>query len=389
MKIRIKKTSHPDFNWEVYVPKRLFGKRIRKGCQTHAEATRIKYEYQKQLDDRTVIPIPREVNLVVAKYILELSTSEIDQALSDKLKLSGKANLHLKDFGAEYLAEQKRLQGRGAVGETYVRDTRIRLPKLVDWLGNPRIRNIDKEMIEQFVDARLKEGQSPRTVRNYCNELAAIYNYGIRHKLLDHNPVKEVNLGSYKPEVGILNAPQIQTLLNHACYHMQVWVMFGAFGGLRSSEIGLVEWENVDLDEGQFYVKGKKNVCAERWVTLTPPLKEFCQKILSSDNPPEGPILSGMNSQSIVRRRKKMMKKADVQIPRNALRHSFASHHLVAFGSPNDTAAEMGHVGPQMTFSAYRAAVKKSEAAIYWTVRAHPEEPEPIDGRTVRWRKAA
>ena len=42
-----------------------------------------------------------------------------------------------------------------------------------------------------------------------------------------------------------------------------------AFGGLRSDEIPLVSWEDVDMDEGQFYVPGRKNVCAERWVTMT------------------------------------------------------------------------------------------------------------------------
>ena len=207
---------------------------------------------------------------------------------------------------------------------------------------------------------------------------------------LTTNPTKAASIVTVKPEVGILTPPQMQQLLNASDHYMQAWFMFGAYAGLRSSEISLISWEDVDLDEGQVYVPGKKNICAERWVTLTAPLKDYCQKMLSGKNPPEGLVMAGLANTSIHQRRKKAVKDTGIKIPRNALRHSFASHHLVHFNSPNTTAALMGHVGPQQTFTAYRRAVKKSQALIYWNVRVgKPLAQEPVEGRKTRWLKAA
>ena len=63
-------------------------------------------------------------------------------------------------------------------------------------------------------------------------------------------------------------------------------------------------------------------------------------------------------------------KKAGCRIKRNALRHSFGSHHLVGFQKPEITATEMGHVSPTQTFTAYRKAVLKSQALEFWKIRA-------------------
>ena len=51
------------------------------------------------------------------------------------------------------------------------------------------------------------------------------------------------------------------------------------------------------------------------------------------------------------------------------MRHSFGSHHLVHFEKADTTATEMGHIGPQQTFKAYRKAVLKSQAAEYFAIR--------------------
>ena len=166
-------------------------------------------------------------------------------------------------------------------------------------------------------------------------ELSSIFHYAINSGFLTHNPVKAAAIVHQKPKVGILNAPELQQLLDASCHFMQVWFMFGAFGGLRSSEIRLVSWEDVDLDEGQFYVPGKKNVCAERYVDLTPPLKDFCKKLLESDNPPEGMIMGGMTNASIIRRREKAMEARASRY--RAMRSGAASRAIIWFTSIHPT----------------------------------------------------
>jgi len=242
-------------------------------------------------------------------------------------------------------------------------------------LGDLPIQSIGTDMLDAYINKRLADRNtggkktSPRTVKNEVATLSALFNFAIERDYLIKNPCRKLKLPDYKAPVGICKPEELVTLLAHADHHIQCWIMFGAFGGLRSSEIHRMNWGDVRLDENQFYICGSKNDGAERWVRLTPPLKAFCEDILNADNPPTGLVMGGMVQQTQTRKIEKVYTAAGVRIPRNGLRHSFGSHHLVAYNNPSNTATEMGHVGPQQTFKAYRKAVLKSQAEDFFAIR--------------------
>ena len=275
----------------------------------------------------------------------------------------------------EYLGHQNMLFEREAVGKAHINTVRCVGPKLAKYLDNPLVRDISTEMIDGMVNVRLKtigdKGKkvSPRTVQNEVNLLSSIFNYAIGKKYVTDNPTLKVILPSYKAEVGICQPEELENLLSHACHYIQCWIMFGAFGGLRSSEIFRMKWSDVRLDEGQFYIEGSKNEGAERWIKMTPPLMDFCKAILEGEDVPDGLVMGGMASQTQQRKIEEAYKKAGYRIPKNGLRHSFGSHHLVHYQNADNTANEMGHIGPTMTFKAYRKAVLKSQAASYFAIR--------------------
>ena len=93
----------------------------------------------------------------------------------------------------------------------------------------------------------------------------------------------------------ICKPEELESLLEHGCHHVQAWIMFGAFGGLRSSEIRLMKWEDVRLDENQFFIAGTKNENAERFVKLTAPLKAYCKDMLEGDKPAKGLVFGGLS----------------------------------------------------------------------------------------------
>ena len=390
--IYLKKTKFEENPWQVNVDKKHFGKRIRERFKTKALAETAILKYENKLREKERVPLDPEIHKVIAGYQNDFAPDELREILETAVQKYKQGKGTIGDMGDRYLTSKEKALELGAVSDKFVYDIKIRLPKAKAFFGNTAACDITSEMVTDYALWLKKEhGFAPTTIRNFVKkELSSIFHYAINSGYLTHNPVKAAAIVHEKPKVGILNAPELQQLLDASCHFMQVWFMFGAFGGLRSSEIRLVSWEDVDLDEGQFYVPGKKNVCAERYVDLTPPLKDFCKKLLEGDNPPEGLIMGGMTNASIIRRREKAMDATGIKIPRNALRHSFASHHLVHFNSPNTTAALMGHVGPQQTFTAYRRAVKKSQALIYWNVRVgKPLAPEPVEGRKTRWLNAA
>ena len=389
MIIRVQKRLHPRYKWEVLCPKKVFGKRIRKPFKTKADAEREKAKLMAKYQDETVAPLDPDLHLLLARFQNKLSVDQIESALLAKLEEAGESTISFKEACARHLEHLKRMQKRDACGAEHVRDFRVRMPKIDDWLGNPDLKDIDKALLEEFVDDQLempghKGMKSPRTVKNYMAQISAVINWAIEQGWTTKNVTKEIKLGRYKPEVHILKPGEVSKLLTNADWAMRAWIMFGAFGGCRSSEIRLLRWEDVRLEDNQFYIPGKKNVCAERWVTLTPPLRDYCEQMLT---PPanaeenwkrEGLIMRGMYMSSIIRRREKLFKKAGLSIPRNALRHSFGSHHLVEYGNPMVTAAEMGHYSPQTTFAYYRKAVRASQAEKFWAVRAGAELEEAL-----------
>ena len=54
--------------------------------------------------------------------------------------------------------------------------------------------------------------------------------------------------------------------------------------------------------------------------------------------------------------------------PHNALRHSFASYNLAAFGDAPALAGEMGHGSTKMIFEHYRRLVTPEKGKAFWSI---------------------
>lgn len=383
--IYLKKTNFEQNPWQVCVDKRHFGKRIRERFPTKQLAHTALVKYENMLREKERVPLDPEIHKVISNYQTIFSADELREILEGAVARKKLGDGTIGDFGDRYLAHKEDAFELGAVSKKFVDDIRVRLPRAKRFFKDTPAQDITSEMITKYALWLKKEGLAPTTIKNYVKkELSAIFNYGINCGQLTRNPTKAATIVTAKPKVGILTPPEMQQLLDASDHYMQAWFMFGAYAGLRSSEISLISWEDVDLDEKQVYVPGRKNVCAERFVNLTPPLEDYCRKMLEGDNPPEGLVMAGLANTSIHQRRKKVVKATGIKIPRNALRHSFASHHLVHYGNPKLTACEMGHSTEQMTFNTYRKAVKKSQAMIYWTAliaKPLPQEPTQAQER--------
>lgn len=388
--IRLIHEEDKDQPWLVYVNPTVFGKRRRKRFKLKAEALQQVKIYENRVLNNERTPLDPELHQLVALYAPKLTIPQFATMLEEGVRRYSVTALPLETLVQEYLALQTRLFERGSVGQCHINTVNYLAPKLVESLDNPLVRDIDTEMVEEMVDQRLastnKKGKkvSPRSVRNEVNQLSAIFNYAIGKKYVTDNPTLKVNLPSYKPEVGICKPEDLENLLSHACHYIQCWIMFGAFGGLRSSEIFRMKWSDVRLDEGQFYIEGSKNEGAERWIKMTPPLMDFCKAILEGEDVPDGLVMGGMASQTQQRKIEEAYKKAGYRIPKNGLRHSFGSHHLVQYQNGDNTANEMGHIGPQMTFKAYRKAVLKSQAASYFAIRCSAKPWAIIKGLGIK-----
>jgi integrase len=57
-----------------------------------------------------------------------------------------------------------------------------------------------------------------------------------------------------------------------------------------------------------------------------------------------------------------------VSWPPNALRHSFASHHLAHHRNASETALQLGHTESRTLFANYRELVRSEDAEAFWRI---------------------
>jgi len=137
------------------------------------------------------------------------------------------------------------------------------------------------------------------------------------------------------------------------------------FAGIRPSQLLHMTAENVHLDEKVVRAVGWQTKSRQnRLVDLSDNCVAWCR--IGMELPPP----------NWRKRFDKVRLVAGIdEWPPDCMRHSFASYHLAAHGSADQTAAQMGHRSTEMIFQHYRELVPKKEAEKFWQIL--PEERQP------------
>lgn len=363
-------SRHPRYKWEVVAAASCFGRAVRHYHTTHADAQRDLADLLHRLSAHAVAPITRDEQLLLARWRAVLPLSDMEDAFRAAARLRAFCARPLTDVLADYLADLRRRFDCGDVSKLHEATVRSgvarlrRAPAAAAVLACP-LRDLTTPALQVCFD---NLPAANRTRINLLNTLRAALNWCVRQGWLSSNPATDVvPPPSRRTPPGILTPPQLVSLLAHADVLTLRWLVFGAFCGLRSSEVARLSWEDIRWDDGQLYVSPGKTRLAERWVSLTPPVLAYRDRLLVPD-PPVGRVLLGRSNTPLQRRRFRVALRAKVVVPDNALRHSYASHHLVHHRDPARTALELGHHAPAVTFNHYRRAVSAAQAAAYWSL---------------------
>ena len=164
------------------------------------------------------------------------------------------------------------------------------------------------------------------------------------------NPIE----GIERPEIGdseirAFSVQEASKLLASADEDARPILAIGLFAGLRMSEILALHWEEVDLCERTITVQGRggKN-------SATAGRHDFGKPVSLARFESDQRGFWGWYNRRLA-----------LDVPRNALRHSFGSYHYALHKNENLTAAEMGN-SPSIVFRHYRAVVTAQAAKEYW-----------------------
>jgi integrase len=275
----------------------------------------------------------------------------------------------VKELVDEFI-EAKRVAGRR---EEYLRIQASILGMFEKAFPDGLMHEISAPQIEAWLNSR---GDNLRTRRNYQNDLRNLFNFAIRRGYVASNPVDRLEkiILDEKP-VEILPVEQSSGLLQAAELvggSMTPFIAIGLFAGLRTREIAVLDWKDIDLAEKTITVHAiKTKTRARRIVDISNNLNQWLLPCSAN---------TGRVAPEHYRQRFEDTRRAAGidPWPRNAMRHSAASYHLAAHRNESLTQAMLGHESGKMLIQHYRELVKPKDAARYWRLMPASESAERI-----------
>src|SRR5512132_2378858 len=256
-----------DPKYKFVVDLRAFGKG-RKFFKTRAEAE------AEALRQRTLL----ERHSRIAVGLSQRELSDLIHA-RDKLAGYGKKITDAVDFLVDHLERVRRCKitvsqladevieakRRDGMSADYLSDLQLRLRRFCRHFGEKPIAGITVEEIDDWL--RDLEG-SPKSRANYRANVAVMFSYATKRRMLDFNPV----LHTAKPKLvdtppEIFTVDELRSLLEAATRtapDVVPMLAIAAFAGLREAEIQRLDWSEVDLARGHIEVKAAKAKSARR-----------------------------------------------------------------------------------------------------------------------------
>lgn len=275
------------------------------------------------------------------------------------------------------VAEIIDLKTKAGMSDFYINDLTSRLNIFAKDFGDRMVSTVSHTEIEDWLH---KRNQSPISTNKYIQLLSMMFARAVKGGFLESNPAEKVEKARVREsEIGILSPGELKRLLEKVDAEILPVFAIGAFAGLRRSEIERLEWSDVNLDSKNIRVRKSKTSAGNRIVELLPALHAWLEPYAGKTGkvwPCNGRKLYDIskrtagfgNPKTLTEKEKKKGLKLQPW-PDNALRHSFASHHLAHYRNADDLALTMGHRGTDLIFRHYRALVDADQAAAYWAIR--------------------
>ena len=282
--------------------------------------------------------------------------------------------------------EYKRTNLRASTWEVYEGHVRNHFKDL-DGL---RINSITTATVEKFITTRQQQGMNINTLRKILVTLGQIFSYSVRHKYIDHNPLRDAerprsngNEPEGKNKITILSPAQINTFLDNVQGRKyKTLFLLAIMSGARQGDLLGLKWDDLDLVNNQIHIQrtfnnGRffttKTKASNRKIDLgamvMTELKRWklaCPKNklnLIFPNQAGNPI----NHNNLVSRHfEPALKRAGLPVIRfHDLRHTYASLLIEQRENIKYIQNQLGHSTPTVTLNVYAHLMKSknSEAA--------------------------
>ena len=278
---------------------------------------------------------------------------------------------------SEVLAEYVRDREAAQCSAVHLRDIRSRLGQFAGAFQMP-IQSLTTASVRDWLRSLKKMNGEPlttRTLNNLLRLIRSLLHFARRQKYLNRELVEEIteiDLGRNAPtETGIFSPEDLRKLLDHCPEDLIAPLAIGAFCGLRTSELGRLDWRAVDLASGYIRIEAKiAKTATRRLIPIPDNLRAWLIPIAKS----RGPINPSTDDRGLNHRLVRgPARSAQVAWVKNGLRHSFCSYRLAQTNNAAQVALEAGN-SPTMIFRHYRELVTPAQAEAWFSIRPNLEK---------------
>ncbi|MBI5820332.1 MAG: tyrosine-type recombinase/integrase [Verrucomicrobia bacterium] len=272
----------------------------------------------------------------------------------------------LAEVGQEML-DAKKADGTSRV---YRKQLALQLTAAVQMLEKP-ISNITTAEIDDYlrglkVSTRTRHNARATLVTAFAFAQSRGYLARDRKTAADLSTRVKVKTG----EVEVFTPKEMVALLEASDEVSLPLIALGGFAGLRTAEIGRLEWKDINFAEGIITVSAAKSKTASRRIVpIQPNLAEWLAPWanVSGSIAPVQHLSATSASCRLWDFQVQTARRAKITWKHNALRHSYGSYRLAQIKNAAEVALEMGN-SPQMIFKHYRELVTPRDAAAWWAI---------------------
>lgn len=330
--------DHPIYKCVVHLPRKVTGgKQSRKFFRDEASALDFCDDFSASIGH-------------VGYSFFENVTEEERVALAKHLtQIRRTKKMNFSDLWDKFVEYQK---SRNA-SPRYLEELRNRGRVLVSRWGDIHLNELQGGEIRAWI---LSLQHSQTTQHHYFRLMRTALNFGVSSEWISQNPCNGISRHIEKPDrpKGLLTPEEFKKLWDKATDVMKLWLAIGGFAGLRPTEVMQLEWRHIDFVGGEIHVpasitkQSKRSYTEGRVVVLTDNLRAILEKF---DNR-TGKVIS-LASTALNKRKWDMEKNSGIDIPADALRHSYATYLFTIKKDINYVASQLGHTGSMVTMRHY------------------------------------
>ena len=275
-----------------------------------------------------------------------LRKREIEIAENRFLDIKKNEKIRFEDFAEEFLKLHSKPNKKLS---SFERDKTL-LKNLCSFFSGRYLFSITSKMAEEYKVARSKI-VSPATVNREVACLKCMFNKAIEWGKVEENPAKKVKLfRENNQRLCFLEEEEIKKLLDNCSGHLKSIVAVALNTGMRRAEILNLKWHDVDFQRKIIYLLETKNN-QRREI----PMNHIAEDVLIGvcKHPSSPYIFCNKDGKPFYNVRKSFftaLKKAGIINFRfHDLRHTFASHLVMAGVDLNTVRELMGHKSLEMT----------------------------------------